>query len=97
MKRLEQRSTEARPHRSASMPLPNCPLKSSPIPVTGKSASFRKLFRGKETYFNIAAESDTDIATAYRLIDLEILCEAFRTLALHEYIIMFVRQSCKKE
>ena len=84
VKRLEQRSTEARPNRSASMTLPDGPLESSPISVTGKSASFRKLFEGKESSFNMAAESDTDNATGYRLVDLETLCEAFQTLACPE-------------
>ena len=84
VKRLEQRSTEARPHRSTSMPLPDGPLESSPIPVTGKSASFRKLFEGKESSFDIAAEGDTENATGYRFIDLEVLCEAFQALACPE-------------
>ena len=84
MKILEQRSTEARPHRSASMPLPDGPLESSPIPVMGKPASFRKLFEGKDSSFSMASEIDTDNATGYRLVDLEILCEAFQTLACPE-------------
>ena len=46
MKRLQQ-SAEARPHQSTHMSVPDGPLESSSIPVTGKSASFRNLFEAK--------------------------------------------------
>ena len=80
VKRLQQ-SPEARPHQSTHMSVPDGPLELSPIPVTGKSASFRQLFESKESSFEMAAESATDNATGYRFIDLEILCKVVQALA----------------
>ena len=48
------------------------------------SQSTSKLFEGKELSFDMAAEGDTDNATGYRFIDLEIICEAFQALACPE-------------